>query len=187
MEINKKHFSVVVYLVGLFIIDINLPFTISIGVLYLLTHLMIYRLNSKAVLYLSSLIIVIALIKPIVYILNHNELTHIINRVLVILSLFITSFFSYKNCKEREARIRERLLYINNIEQMLFKSNDEVRAQLIRVLGIMDALKKEESNDTNQVKVLIGYLQNSAVELDYFVRSFNEFTSKIKRNEINKT
>ena len=74
-------------------------------------------------------------------------------------------------------------MYVNKLEEMLLHSNEQAKSQLFRITSIIAAFKKEKDTDINHIKILMGYLQNGAVELDYFVHDCNDFIETIAKKE----
>lgn len=182
-DIKKSLLLILVYLIIIFIIDINTSLSIAVGVFYLPVFFFIDKLNSKLIIYVAFVVLLVALIKPVIHLFSYPDLNQVIDRVLVMCTLLAAFMFTYKGRIEREYRLKAKLRHINNLEEMLFKTNHEIRSPLARCMGIIELIKKDDLNTAPQIKIMVSYLEASVVELDEFVHDLNDFLETIKSLE----
>ncbi len=87
--------------------------------------------------------------------------------------------------------ITERLAYTsaietqnNRLKEIAWIQSHVVRAPLSRLLGLVDAIQMDENPD-KELTELLGYIKNSAEELDEIVRKINKKTELIDPIEFN--
>lgn len=183
LNLNKEVVIAALILSVVFILDIMLPVSIAVGVLYLLCFFIMSRQSKKTYIVFFVAIILLSLIKLVFFQPPASTFMIFVNRGISITVMSIVVFISYKRRRQFEYFYKERKAYDKELGEMLYMISHEVRKPITNCIGLMNLLESNKSYSQQELKEVVGYLKPSVYELDTFTRKLTFFVDDLKKKD----
>lgn len=180
-----------VSLLAVFIINIAVPPSFVIDILYLCSIVLVFKQNTKTILGFSIAAAVLIIINTIFFdVESRLSMSLWINRLISLFAIFITSYIAIHYRKQTEAGLlkeqQKHQQYIKALESMLFMMSHEVRKPVANILGLIEALCAHRAElSQEETQQLCTHLQSSSTELDTFIRALNTFMEQTEKSTAN--
>jgi signal transduction histidine kinase len=76
--------------------------------------------------------------------------------------------------------------YVHGLEEMMFMTHHKVRQPVANILGMV-TLIDEYTNSPDELKTIVEYMKQSALDLDAFTRELTTFVSQLEQKGKNKS
>jgi hypothetical protein len=165
------------------IIDYIIPPGTAVGALYLIPLAMLID-EEKITIYVFSIILTFLILLDFFY--NLNETTHFSiygDRVISIIVLWVLSYIviRHKILRDKAARMKDK--HTKAVDEMLFKTNHQVRHSVTQLLGTASYLIEMPEDSAQQLPEFLTHIKQCAQELDIFTVELTEFIIEQKMDE----
>lgn len=170
-------------LIFVFTIDLFIPLGVAVGVLYVLCLFLISSENKKTILFFAAFTTVLTILKFLIFQNPDTNYIPYINRSITLVVLWTITFLAIRHRNLIEKNNSERLIYIKELEQMLFMTNHKIRQPVVNCMGLLDIIDFDNPTKEDMIKVC-EHLKTSAHNLNNFSIELNntlaEMTAKHK-------
>jgi K+-sensing histidine kinase KdpD len=172
-----------VILLTVFIINIVTPPTFVIDILYLCSIVLVFKQNTKTIIYFSGGACALIIINALFFdgAIDRN-MSLWINRLISLFAIVITSYIAIHYRKQTRAGTLKDQQYVTAIEAMLFMMSHQVRKPVANILGLVETMQTESCElSAGDIQELCRHFYTSAVELDNFIKELNIFIEQAEQ------
>ena len=179
---KKTHITLNQYLAAasllvVFVIDIITPTEFVADILYLCCILLVFKESSRIIIGFSVVACLLIVVDVLLFDINLKfNLFHLINRVMSIVAISVTSYITvlYRNLDQ--VSMRKERQHLQALKEILFITSHRVRKPVANVLGLTEVISNDNMALTAaDLKNSYQYLLSSAKELDSIIKELNAF------------
>ncbi|MDB4926391.1 hypothetical protein [Mucilaginibacter sp.] len=90
---------------------------------------------------------------------------------------------SYNENENRKEFLKQ---YVHGLEEMMFMTHHKVRQPVANILGMVNLID-EYANSPEELKKIVDYMKQSALDLDAFTRELTTFVANLEQRGKNKS
>jgi hypothetical protein len=184
--IMPKLFTSSIILV-LFIIHLMVPLGVAIAVFSIIPLVLSCTLDNDKIKMLAMICTILMLIDSTDYYCIELYYTIFINRLLLIVAIWVSYFSILRYKKILLQKDTEKQNFLKSVSKMLFQVSHEVISPLCTIQGLTNHIDSETISKEELESISV-YLKDSVTKLDTFTRNFTYSLEKIRiQNTYNST
>ncbi len=183
-RITLNQYLAAASLLVVFVIDIITPTEFVADILYLCCILLVFKESSRIIIGFSVVACLLIVVDVLLFDINLKfTLSHLINRVMSIVAISVTSYITVLYRNLNQVSVRKERQHLLALKEILFITSHRVRKPVANVLGLTEVISNDNMPLTAaELKNSYQYLLSSAKELDSIIKELNAFIEQTEHH-----